>query len=142
VGQLHGVPEHVRLQSAAPNRRGPFPGVFALADGLRETGRLTQREVDWMATWNAHMNAEYADPSTVVADRYNRDINPGARAWFRVRAVELIRITRDYLDLLDGHNVPWHELRTRRPGRIVYCDEVQVVAVPHAHDEWPFRDGS
>jgi hypothetical protein len=116
--------------------------VFALADGLRETGRLTRRVVDWMAMWNAHMNAEYADPSAVVADCHNRDIDPGARAWFRVRAVELIRITRDYLDLLDGHNVQWHELRIRRPGRIVYCDEVQVVAVPHAHDEWPFRDGS
>jgi hypothetical protein len=132
------MPEYVRFQSAAPNRHGTFPGVFALANGLRDEGRLSEEEMAWIAASNAHMNAAYADPSTVVADCYDRTLNPRARAWFRVDAVDLLGITREYLDLLDRHDVPWHELRTRTPGRIVYADDVQVVAVPHTHEEWPF----
>jgi hypothetical protein len=132
------MPEYVRFQSAAPNRHGTFPGVFALANGLRDEGRLSEEELAWIAAANAHMNAAYADPSTVVADCYDRTLNPRARAWFRVGSVDLLGITRDYLALLDRHDVPWHELRTRTPGRIVYADDVQVVAVPHTHEEWPF----
>jgi hypothetical protein len=126
------MPEYVRFQSAAPNRHGTFPGVFALPNGH------SSWEMAWIAASNAHMNAAYADPSTVVADCYDRTLNPRARAWFRVDAVDLLGITREYLDLLDRHDVPWHELRTRTPGRIVYADDVQVVAVPHTHEEWPF----
>ncbi|WP_445444847.1 hypothetical protein [Clavibacter sp. km3a] len=133
------MPDLVRFQSAAPNRHGTFPGVFALANGLREEGLLSDEELAWLADRNAHMNGAYADPSTVVPDCYDRTRNPRARAWFRADAVDLLRISRGYLDLLDRHDVPWHELRTRSPGRIVYEDEVQVVAVPHTHDEWPFR---
>ncbi|MFD2339949.1 hypothetical protein FGG90_14295 [Clavibacter tessellarius] len=135
------MPDFVRFQSAAPNRRGTFPGVFALANGLREEGRLSEEELAWLADRNAHMNATYADPSTVVPGCYDRALHPRARAWFRadaVDAVDLLHVTRAYLDLLDRHDVPWHELRTRTPGRITYEDDVQVVAVPHAHDAWPF----
>jgi len=132
------MPDFVRFQSAAPNRHGTFPGVFALANGLRDEGRLSAEEMAWITASNAHMNAAYADPSTVVPGCYDRTLNPRARSWFRVGSADLLRVTREYLDLLDRHDVPWHELRTRTPGRITYEDDVQVVAVPHTHDEWPF----
>ncbi|WP_043671882.1 hypothetical protein [Clavibacter michiganensis] len=133
------MPDVVRFQSAAPNRHGTFPGVFALANGLREEGRLSDEELAWLADRNAHMNAAYADPSTVSPGCYDRTLDPRARAWFRIDAVDLLRVTREYLELLHRHGVAWHELRTRTPGGVVYADDVQVIAVPHTHDDWPFR---
>jgi hypothetical protein len=133
------VPDYVRFQSAAPNRRGTFPGVFALADGMRLGGMLSAEEVEWMDEVNARASASYADPRSVDPDCYDRVRNPGARAWFLASATDLLSFAADYLALLDRHHVPWHELRTRTPGRIVYADDVQVIATPHTVDDWPFR---
>jgi hypothetical protein len=133
------VPEYIRFQSAAPNRRGTFPGVFALADGMRQGGMLSAEEVEWMDAVNARAIAAYPDPRSVDPDCYDRVRNPGARAWYLASATDLLTFTADYLALLDRHDVPWHELRTRTPGRIVYTDAVQVIATPHTIDDWPFR---
>jgi hypothetical protein len=133
------VPDYVRFQSAAPNRRGTFPGVFALANGLRLSGMLSAEEGEWTDAANARAAETYADPRSVDPDCYDRARNPGARAWFLASATDLLAFTADYLALLDRHGVPWHELRTRTPGRIVYADDVQVVATPHTIDDWPFR---
>jgi len=133
------VPEYVRFQSAVPNRRGTFPGVFALANGLRLSGTLSAEEGEWMDAANARASEAYADPRTIDPDCYDRVRNPGARAWFLASATDLLAFTADYLALLDRHEVPWQELRTRTPGRIVYADEVQIVATPHTIDDWPFR---
>ncbi|MBT1635336.1 hypothetical protein FGG90_14305 [Clavibacter tessellarius] len=131
--------DYVRFQSAVPNRRGTYPGVFALANGLRLSGLLSAEEGEWMDAANARASESYADPRSVDPDCYDRDINPGARAWFRATAADLLAFTGDYLALLDRHDVPWQELRTRTPGRIVYADDVQVIATPHTVDDWPFR---
>lgn len=39
------MPVYVRFQSAVPNRRGAFPGVFALANGLAGDGRLSAEDL-------------------------------------------------------------------------------------------------
>jgi hypothetical protein len=133
------VPEFVRFQSAVPNRRGRFPGVFGLANGLGRNGLLTAEDHAWWAAENARGDALYPDPSTVDPACYDRDLNPGARAWFRTTATELIAIAAEYLALLDRYGVRWVELRTTAPGRITYEDDVQVVAVPYDHaTDWPF----
>ncbi|ALD12004.1 hypothetical protein [Clavibacter capsici] len=133
------MPDYVRFQSAVPNRRGTFPGVFALADGLRLSGMLSDEEGEWMDAANARASESYADPRSVDPECYDRVLNPGARAWFLASATDLLAFTADYLALLDRHDVPWQELRTRTPGRIVYADDVQVIATPHTIDDWPFR---
>ncbi|WP_234399319.1 hypothetical protein [Psychromicrobium lacuslunae] len=46
-------------------------------------------------------------------------------------------MTEQYLELLDRYQVPWTELRTMSPGRIVYQDSNQIVAVPYQHTDWP-----
>ena len=128
----------LRVQSAVPNRRGTFPGIFALANGLRDAGLLTPRDEQSVQAWNAHGERAYTDPSTVVRDCYDPTVNPGARSWFRHDATALLEMTRLYTDLLDRYEVPWVQLRTSRPGRIVYEDAVQVVAVPFTHAQhWP-----
>lgn len=135
------VPEFIRFQSAVPNGRGDFPGVFAMVNGLGHSGVLDSVEKAWWRQSNAEANTKYPDPSTVEATCYDRELNPRARSWFPCSAVDLLVLTRGYLGLLDRHQVRWVELRTSSPGRIVYADHVQVVAVPYRHPvDWPLPD--
>lgn len=136
------MPDFVRFQSAVPGRAGLFPGVFALANGLARHGRLSPADLDWWRSANARLSASYVDPTAVEPGCYDAGVNPGARAWFRRRASAQIGLTRDYLRLLDRYGVGWVELTTSSPGRIVYADDVQVVAVPYAYEQdWPLREG-
>ncbi len=111
-----------------------------MANGIRDAGLLGETDLQWLQVANAHATAAYRDPTTVVADCYDSELNPGARSWFKVESKALLDMTAAYLELLDRHKIPWMELRTRNPGRLVYEDAVQVVAVPHAYpDHWPFQ---
>ncbi len=96
----------------------------------------------WRAA-NARANQEYLNPTTVRSDCYDAVINPGARAWFKESAIELIEFTHTYLQLLDRHDVPCVELRTSSPGRVTYEDGMQLVAVPlHYPEDWLFAPNS
>lgn len=130
---------YVRFQSVVANRHGRFPGVFALANGLARAGMLTSADAAWHRAANERADALYVHPTAVVPDCYDPARNPGARAWFKATATELIEMTGEYLTLLDRYGIGWMELRTASPGRLTYEDGVQVVAVPPAHvDDWPF----
>ena len=136
---MRHVTEYVRFQSVVPNRRGRFPGVFALANGLARTGLLTQQDATWHRAANDRGNAMHTDPTTVTPDCYDPVLHPGARAWFRASATELLDMAKDYLDLLDRYGVGWVELRTASPGRITYEDTVQCIAVPQTFaEDWPW----
>lgn len=131
----------VRFQSGVPNRHGRHPGVFALANGLRDARLLGDDDAAWLREANARMTATYVDPTTVAPDCYDPVLHPGARAWFRATALPLLLLCEPYLALLDRHDIAWMEVRTATPGRVTYEDDVQVVAVPHAYpDDWPFAE--
>jgi len=129
----------VRFQSAVPNRHGTYPGVFALANGLASDGALSDEDFTWWRAANDRADALYPQPSQLDLRCYDPTLNPGARAWFKESATELIDMTRAYLALLDRYRIGWIELRTTAPGRISYEDGVQVVAVPGTYpSDWPF----
>lgn len=125
----------IRFQSTVPNRHGRHTDVFALVNGMLCQEALTPDTAAWVRETNAWFNAAYTDPTTTAPDCYDPAVNPGARSWFREDATELLARTTEYLQLLDRHHVPWVELRTAAPGRIVYEDAVQAVAVPLTHEE-------
>lgn len=52
-----------------------------------------------------------------------------------VCSLALLQTARRYAILLGRSDVPWVELRTDHPGRIVYEDAVQAVAVQYVHEE-------
>lgn len=125
----------VRFQSAVPNRNGWFPGVFAMANGLHDTERLSGEDAAWWRQSNDRLNAAYVDPSVVSPGSYE---HPGARSWFKETAIDLLTLTDGYLALLERYKIPWVELRTMTPGRLTYEDDVQIVAVPFLYpDDWP-----
>jgi hypothetical protein len=106
-----------RFQSAVPNGRGRFPGVFAMTNGLLRAGLLSDADEEWVREENARGELAYTDPSSVVLDCYSPTTNPGARSWFRSEARELLAMTSGYTALLDRYGISWVELRTERPGR-------------------------
>ena len=124
--------DFVRFHAPHANARGTFPGVFALANGLRADGLLSDSDAAWLLNANARATAAYADPSVTHPDVYDREINPAAEAWFRTTATHLIDMARDYVALLGRHSVECVETHSDGPGRVLYSDDVQIVVVPHS----------
>ncbi|MFG2293930.1 hypothetical protein [Streptomyces sp. NPDC048603] len=126
------MPTYVRFQGTVRSPRGHFPGVFALANGLAREGRLTEEQHRFWRAANDWYDAAYPDPSDHDPAVYDPAVNPGAVAWFKDTAGHLIERVAGYLELLNLHDVPWERVESADPGRIVYEDEVQVVAVPRS----------
>jgi hypothetical protein len=123
--------EYVRFRSRYPNQAGERIGVFSLVNVLGRHGMLTPDEEEFRRENNSWYNAAYPEPSATHPGTYDPAVNPHAAAWFKASATALIDRIPGYLLILDAHNVAWEEVRTADPGRIVYRDEHQVVAVPH-----------
>lgn len=120
----------VRYQASTPNGRGSYPGIFALANGLANGGKLSSE--DW-ASWrsaNDHYDAAYVDPSTVDESNYDRAINPSAQSWFKSTATHLLVGLDFYTDLLRRYDVEWQVLYSNDPGILLYEDDVQIVVTP------------
>ncbi|MFE7598788.1 hypothetical protein [Streptomyces sp. NPDC057494] len=127
---------HIRFQSPTRSPRGHHPGVFGLANALAREGRLSPGEwAIWRAS-NDWYDAHFPDPTTVDPTVYAPAVNPGAAAWFRPSATEALARVAPYLLILRDHGVPCVRLESADPGRIVYADAYQVVAVERAR-----RDG-
>jgi len=120
--------EYVRFESMAPNARGVHPGVFALANGLAQSGRLSSDEFGWWRASNDWFNVAYPDPATTDPSVFDKSAHPFATCWFKSTAGHLLARVPDYLDLLDRHGIAWRERREPTlPGRVLYEDDVQVV---------------
>ncbi|UAJ79183.1 hypothetical protein IT072_18575 [Leifsonia sp. ZF2019] len=122
--------QYVRFRSTTPNAQGVHVGVFALANGLARAGVLSDDEYAHWRRSNDWFEAAYPEPTATDPSAYDRSVNPGAVAWFKLSAVHLIERTELYAELLDAHQVAWERVETSDPGRIVHEDDVQVIAVP------------
>lgn len=123
--------KYVRYQATIRNGRGLYPGIFALANGLANNGRLSSQ--DW-ASWrraNDHYDSAYLDPSTVNKSIYDSAINPSAQSWFKCTATHLLVGVDFYTDLLGRYDVDWQVLYSNDPGKVLYEDDVQIVVAPH-----------
>ncbi|MFJ2442115.1 MULTISPECIES: hypothetical protein [unclassified Streptomyces] len=123
--------QFIRFQGTVQSPLGHFPGVFALANGLERDGLLTDEERRIWREGNDWYDAHYPDPSAVDPYAYDPEVNPGAVAWFKSSAEELIKRVDRYLDILAAHDVECRMVRSPDPGRIVYEDEYQILVVPH-----------
>jgi hypothetical protein len=104
-------------------------GVFQAAYRLSDHGRFTDGEqglFDSLCRW---FNVRLPVPARLARSR-RPHAHCNAVCWFKPDAGECIRRVRQLAALLDQHGVATEELRTRRPGYVVYEDAYQVVAVP------------
>jgi hypothetical protein len=122
---------YVRFQGTDRGGRDVHPGVFALVNNLAREGRLTAEQELFRRINNAWYDVNYTNPTSVDPTVYDPAVNPGAAAWFKSSARHLIERVDGYLEILAAHGVGYRCLRSSDPGRIVYEDGDQVVAVPH-----------
>ncbi|MET4096330.1 methyltransferase domain-containing protein [Arthrobacter sp. UYCu712] len=123
-------PRYVRYQARHPNGRGTYPGIFALANGLADGGKLSKED---RAAWrqaNDRFDSACPDPATVDASVYDRGINPTAQSWFKTTAKHLLADLPFYKELLRRHGIEFHVLHSDDPGSLLYEDEVQIVVAP------------
>jgi hypothetical protein len=123
------VTTFVRFRSPVADARGRYVGLFGLVNGLARDGRLSGADAALRRTRNDWFDAAYADPSTVDPSVYAA--NPLAAAWFKASAAHLVEACAEYCELLDRYEIAWRRDVSTDPGRIVYEDEHQIVAVPH-----------
>ncbi|MFJ4713080.1 hypothetical protein [Streptomyces sp. NPDC088785] len=121
---------YVRFQGTQRHERGHYPGVFVLANELAAQGRLTEEQYRFWRAGNDWYDTHYPNPSHVDARVYDRELHPGAVAWFKESAGHLIGRVAGYLELLAAHGVECHRLESTDPGRVVYEDAYQIVVVP------------
>lgn len=116
----------IRYCSRYPNQHGAHVGLFGMVNVLGRHGMLAPDEEQFRREANAWYEAAYPDPCRANPNAYD---HPRTASWFRSSATSLLTRIPGYLAILDSHRIAWQQLVTSDPGRIVYEDAVQVVAV-------------
>ena len=119
---MQATTEYVRFRSAYRGAQGYKVGVFGLVNVLGRNGMLTPAEERFRRENNAWYDAAYPSPASHYQEY------PGAVAWFKDTADELLERIPGYLAILDAHRITWEQARTPAPGLIVYEDAYQVLA--------------
>ena len=104
-----------------PERR-TASGIFGATHRLVEDGRFEKGERLWFES-----EMEWFD-RFLPAARIGR--NWRAVCWFRPDAGEAISRIWRLVNLVEGAGVPVRVYRSRRPGNIVYSDDMQIAAGP------------
>jgi hypothetical protein len=128
-----GDAPYVRYQATRANARGIFPGVFALVNGLYFAGELSDAQVALRREVHDWFNANLTNPADVDEGVFDRTRNPITLSWFKASAWACFAKLPTYLTILDAHGIGYERVSSYRPGRIVYEDALQVVAVPAKH---------
>ena len=108
-------------------RSGVFQAAYRLLrrNALSESDRIELRnQLDWF-------KESLAIPHRFTASRYPR-AQDTAISWVRASASEHVARLRRLAEILQSIGIDVEELRTKRPGYVVYEDEHQVVALPFA----------
>ncbi|SDO50464.1 hypothetical protein SAMN05216368_12031 [Cryobacterium flavum] len=118
---------YVRFEATVANSRGVTPGIFALANELAHSNKLSDEDFVWWRENNDWFNAAYANPGAIDSTLFDRSVHPRTVCWFKTSANHLLTRATGYLNLLDRYGVGWVERRSKDPGLILYEDDVQVV---------------
>lgn len=104
---------------------GRLAGVLTTAHKLRDETDLTveqHRELRAQLIW---FNTQMKVPPCLKEPKNRR-----ALSWFKEEAIEPIRRMWALKSILDQHDVHVEVLKTDNPGRVIYEDGWQVVAMP------------
>ena len=104
-------------------------GVFSALYALESRGELAAYELEWFRTAEGWLNQHLRRPERLA---WSGRPNAPERAisWFKASAAEHVSRMRELVALLEYKSIPVRELRTERPGYVVYEDEHQVAAIP------------
>lgn len=104
-------------------------GIFAAMGDLKRSQKMSEEEIAWYANIAEWFNKTLLNPTCFdppIAD----GIKFRAKSWFSVSATEFISQSRAVVDLLTKYGVVVTELRSEKPGKILYEDNFQIVVLP------------
>jgi hypothetical protein len=120
------VPSFVRFQTKLRDPDTGTPsGIFIVAHALRDSGRITRDEEQWLRTCLAWFKMHLKVPRCLREPQNRRAIS-----WFKGDNRTAIARIWDLVALLKDYGIFIDIVRTRDPGIIVYEDGYQVVAKP------------
>lgn len=102
-------------------------GLFCAAHELCESGGLPAYEVDALAELDLWFSAHLKDPFDLLPEHplYDQSI-----CWFKSVAREHLARAWEKVTILERNGVFIWTVKSERPGRVYYEDDVQVVALP------------
>ena len=109
-------------------------GIFQAAFRVRDTNQLAAHEWDWLVPELVWFDRHLKSPAELRAWGTERAI-----CWFRSSADEAIARARAVCALLDEKGIHTRMLRTAEPGKVIYEDDLQVVAFPPRPRRGPRR---
>ncbi len=122
-----GSPAFVRFVVGADGEdHRLLTGIVTEARFLRDEGRLSVDECDRLEDAYRWFNDHVPVPP-FEAGRWPRDVV----SWFKGDAEDAISRMWDLVAILRDHGVPTRMLRSQRPGKVLYEDDLQVVV-----EEW------
>lgn len=104
-------------------------GLFMAMQQLRDNNELYDYEEELVSQLHSWFNI-YLDAPPVQASESNYYKTPMAISWFKSTASKHISKMREFGHILEAHNIYVTELKTERPGKILYEDNYQIAAVP------------
>lgn len=104
-------------------------GVFMAMDLLHEETALYEYEIALEEESYQWFKKNLKVPK-VLSSSSNHYSKPGAISWFKSTANVHIEKMRQYVQILEAHEVMVSQIMTDRPGDIVYEDEFQIAAIP------------
>jgi hypothetical protein len=108
-------------------------GVFSALYALERKGELGVGEIEWFREAESWLNSNLPRPS-----RFAWSARPNAPeralSWFKDTATLHIARVRELTALLEHKGIPVAELRTDKPGYVLYEDDYQVVAMPFGRE--------
>jgi hypothetical protein len=108
-------------------------GIFSALYALEDRGELRAGEIEWFRESELWLNKHLPRPDRLAwSSRPNAPER--ALSWFKDSAVEHVSRVRALCELLEHKGIPVTELRTEKPGYVVYQDEYQVVAMPFENE--------
>lgn len=130
VGMNRSTPVFIRfvVSNRHPNS-GQQQGIFSALYQLEREGHLLPYELEWFKTIE-----EWFDQHLRRPDKFARSSKPDAPSraitWLKIAARDHVSRMRELVSLLEHRDVHVEELRTDKPGYVVYEDDHQVAAVP------------
>ncbi len=124
----------VLIRFVTRDRHEPYghrTGVFPIAYQLRREKALAEVDHEELCALLTWFGEHLAVPQRFTVSRHTRAAET-ALSWLKASAKEPMSRLRRVTELVASTGVPVVELRTMRPGYVVYEDEHQVVALPFA----------
>lgn len=108
-------------------------GIFSALYTLEEAGELADYELVWFRQIERWFNRNLARPKRLA---WSSRPNAPERAisWLKMSAKAHVRQMRQLMVLLEHKGIPVQELRTEKPGYILYEDRHQVAAIPFPNE--------